>query len=92
MKFKAMKGCRRLAREQRYIWALLGAWGSLSLDRRAELRLLISAVAESEAEERALFDVAVRQKPPESVAARTGVTARRIYAMRCRFYEQVDIR
>lgn len=92
MKFTAMKGCRRPVREQRYIWAMLGAWGSLPLDRRAELRLLISAVAESEAEERALFDAAVRQKPPENVAVRTGVSARRIYAMRCRFYERVEIR
>lgn len=92
MKFKAMKGCRRPAKEQRYIWALLGAWSSLSLDRRAELRLLISAVAEDAGEERALYDLLVRQKTPESVAARTGVSARRLYAMRCRFYERVPIR
>ena len=92
MKFKAMKGCRRSAREQRYIWALLGTWGSLSLDRRAELRLLISAVAEDSIEERALFDLLVRQKTPEAVAAKTGVSARKLYNLRCRFYERVEIR
>ena len=92
MKFKAMKGCRRPAREQRYIWALMGAWGSLTLDRRAELRVLISSVSGDSLEERALFDVLVRQKSPESVAARTGISARRLYALRCQFYEQVPIR
>lgn len=92
MKFKAMNGCRRPVREQRYIWALLGTWDSLSLDRRAELRLAISAVCSDGIEERALFDVAVRQKNPEAVAARTGITARRLYDLRCRFYERVPIR
>ena len=92
MKFKAMRGCRRPAREQRYIWALLAAWESLSLDRRAEIRLAISKVCATPAEERALFDVAVRGKNPEAVAARCGVSVRRLYALRCRVYEQIEVR
>ena len=92
MKFKAMKGCRRPVREQRYIWALLGTWDSLPMDRRAELRRIISAVCGDDIEERALFDVLIRKKEAAAVAARTGITARRLYDLRCRFYERVEIR
>lgn len=92
MRFNAIGGCRRKVREQKYIFAMLGAWDSLPLERRAELRLLISSVCSGAEEERALFDVLVRQREPEAAAARTGITIRRLYALRREFYERAEIR
>jgi len=91
MKFSAMSGCRRQVREQRYIWALLMAWESLPAERRMELRGLVDAVAMDATEARALWE-SLRGKPSEAAARRTGVSVRRIYELRCRFYERVEIR
>lgn len=91
MKFSAMSGCRRPVREQRYVWALLMVWDSLTQERRMELRGLVDAVAMDATEARALWE-SLRGKPSEVVARRTGVSVRRIYELRCRFYERVEIR
>lgn len=91
MKFCALRGCRRPVREQKYVFALMEAWDSLSRERRMELRGLVDAVAMDATEARALWEV-LRGRSPESAAARTGVTVKRIYDLRCRFYERVSIR
>ena len=78
-------------REQRYVYTLLENWNSLPQERKMELRGLVDAVAIDGTEARALWE-SLRGANSEAVAARTAVTVRRIYELRCRFYERVSIR
>ncbi len=88
MKFAAMRGCRRPVREQKIIYAMLEGWNSLSQERRMELRGLVDAVALDALEARALWET-LRGRSPEAVARRTCVPVKRIYHLRCRYYERV---
>lgn len=91
MKFQAMRSCQRPVREQKYIWGLLEAWPSLPEGRRRELLAMIDELVDDATEGLALYKV-LRGSAPEVVAARTGVSARRLYKLRCRFYDRVEIR
>lgn len=91
MRFAAMKGCQRPVREQRYIHELLNNWESLPQERKMELRGLVDVVAVDPTEARALWEN-LMGRPPEAVTRRTGVSVRRIYALKCRYFEQVKIR
>jgi len=88
MKFVPMKSCRRPVREQKIIYAMLEGWNSLSQERKMELRGLVDAVALDPTEARALWET-LRGRSPEAVARRTFVPVKRIYDMRCRYYERV---
>ena len=90
MKFVPMKGCRRSAKEQQYVWALMNAWDTLPQERKMELRGLVDAVALDATEARALWET-LRGRPSEAVARRTAVPVKRIYDLRCRYYERVRI-
>ena len=56
-----------------------------------ELRGPVDAVALDALEARALWTV-LRGKAPEVVSQFTGVPVRRLYDLRSRYYEQVEIR
>ena len=88
MVFRTLKGCRRSWPEQRYIFSLLEIWGALSEAKREEIRTLIGALAATPVEGRALYDVLVRQRSPQSVNFRTGVSVQRLYELRRRFYDE----
>ena len=60
MVFRQIKGCRRSAEEQRFIFSTLNIWKTLPEPRREEIRELIAQIAESPLEGRAMFDVLVR--------------------------------
>lgn len=91
VRFYPMPSCRRSESEQRVIWAMLEAWNRLPQERRMELRGLVDAVAVDPMEARALWD-SLRGRPPEIVSQLTGIPVRRIYDLRCRYYERVEIR
>ena len=91
MVFQTVRGCRRSEAEQRYIWALLEIWNALPAGRREEIRTLIGQLAETSAEGRALFDVAVRHISIRAVNARTGVSVPRLYDLRRQFYDRVRL-
>lgn len=91
MRFAKMDKCRRSEAEQRIIWAMLEGWDRLPQERRMELRGLVDAVAVDAQEARALWE-SLRGRAAERVSERTGVPVRRIYDLRCRFYERVEIR
>lgn len=88
MVFRTLKGCRRTAAEQRYIFSVLELWHTLPEPRREEIRGLIGALAATPAEGRALYDVLVRARSPQSVNCRTGVSVQRLYELRRRFYDE----
>ena len=83
-------GCRRSVKEQKYVHALLEAWSALPQERRMELRGLVYVVAVDDTEARALWE-SLRGRSPEAVARRTAVPVKRIYDLRCRYYEKVRI-
>ena len=88
MVFRTLKGCRRSGLEQRYIYSLLEIWNALPEARREEIRALIGELAATPVEGRALYDVLVRQRSPQSVNFRTGVSVPRLYALRRQFYDR----
>ena len=88
MVFRTLKGCRRSGPEQRYIFSLLEIWNTLSEAKREEIRDLIGRLAATPVEGRALYDVLVRQRSPQSVNFRTGVSVQRLYELRRRFYDE----
>lgn len=87
MKFVAVK-CDRSVAIQRIIWARLAAYEELDKAAQSEIRALIADIADTSEEGRALFDVLVRGRTPETVSTRTAVELRRLYAMRREFYER----
>ena len=70
---------------------VLSTVGRLPKERQAEIRELVKDIADSPAEARALFDVAVRRFTPAGVSARTGVSVQRIYRLREEFYERLPL-
>lgn len=88
MVFRTLKGCRRSGAEQRYIFSLLEIWSALDEPKREEIRALIGALSATPLEGRALYDVLVRQRSPQSVNFRTGVSVQRLYELRRRFYDE----
>lgn len=92
MKFQTIKHCHRSVQEQRYIWAMLGAWDSLPEDRRRGLLNLMERLAHSETECAALFMVLVRGQSPETVSAKYFIPVRRLYELRREFYERAAVK
>ena len=88
MNFRVLRGCRRSAEEQRYIWAALEIWNRLPAQSREAARELIASISRTAPEGRALFDVLARGISPQAVCARTGVQLSRLYQMRCEFYNR----
>ena len=88
MVFRALKGCRRSGAEQRYIYSVLELWNMLPEAKREEIRCLIGRLAATPVEGRALYDVLVRRRSPQSVNFRTGVSVPRLYELRRRFYDE----
>lgn len=88
MVFRALKGCRRTGAEQRYIFSVLEIWNTLPEARREEIRTLIGKLSATPVEGRALYDVLVRRRSPQSVNFRTGVSVPRLYELRRQFYDQ----
>ena len=69
----------------------MGIFGRLPKERQAEIRELVKDIADSPAEARALFDVAVRGVPPQAECERTGVPLLRIYELRRELYALFEI-
>ena len=88
MVFRALKGCRRSEPEQRYIFSVLEIFGTLPEPRREEIRALIGELSATPVEGRALYDVLVRRRSPQSVNFRTGVSVPRLYELRRQFYDR----
>lgn len=91
MKFTAISSCRRSVREQKLIYACLEAYKIMPEDKQSEVKALIGDIAENAPEGRALFGVLVNKITPETAGTRTGVSVRRIYAMRSEFYERFSV-
>lgn len=88
MVFRALKGCRRSAAEQRYVFSVLEIWSALPEAKREEIRSLITRLSATPVEGRALYDVLVRRRSPQSVNFRTGVSIPRLYELRRQFYDE----
>ena len=91
MRFQVLRKCRRTPSEQLYIWAAMKVFTRLPEERRAEIRKLVSRIARTPEEGRALFDAAVRGMLPVEVQMRTGVSIERIYRMREEFYDRIPL-
>ena len=62
MVFRVLKGCRRTAPEQRFIYSVLEMWNTLPEAKREEIRALIGRLSATPVEGRALYDVLVRRR------------------------------
>lgn len=89
MKFVAVK-CSHSVAMQRIIWAKLAAYSELCSADQSEIRALIADIAETAEEGRALFDILIRGKAPETVSRRTAVELRRLYEMRREYYDRAE--
>lgn len=79
--------CGRPAAEQRYILAMLRVFAQLPPERREAVRALITCLAETPEEGRALFGVLVQQKTLEAA----GVSPRKLSRLRKKFLEQMPL-
>ncbi len=91
MVFRCIADCRRTPEEQRYIWATMRIWQRLPAPRREQIRGLSGRIARTPEEGRALYDVAVRARPPQTVSSRTGVPILRLYELRREFYDRFEL-
>ena len=91
MKYVKLKGSRRTAEEQSYIWATMRMWHALPEEQRQQVRSLVEDIALTPVEGRALYDVMVRGLTPHSVAERVGMPVKRLYSMRREFIDRYAI-
>lgn len=91
MRFQVIRRCRRTEEEQRYIYAALGVFARLPLERREQVRSLVGELAATPLEGRALFELLTRGETPPVTAARTGVPAYRLYELRRAFYDRFPL-
>ena len=91
MKYVILKGTRRTAEEQTYIWATMRMWSCLPDEQRRRVLALVEEIALTPLEGRALFDMMVRGLPPQTVAQRTGTAVKRLYSMRREFIDRYAI-
>ena len=70
------------------VWAILEAYKHLPEEGKSEVRALTADIALTVPEKRALFEMLTKGTAPEIVSSRTGISRRRLYEMRCLFYER----